>query len=244
MSYRESHKGKDKGVQYSQQFVNKNYRNFLWRQEQRLLRRCIEGLGIKGPYLDFACGTGRITSFVEQYVTPSYGVDISSSMLSVARRSVKSSVLLQRDITTEDVDLPPLSFITAFRFFLNAEDELRAAVMAKLASLLDKGGILLFNNHMNKWSIHAILVRLYRTVTFNKRRDFNTLSSREVDALVRSAGLVVVQRYYYGFVPILRENTIIPIPLISALERFLRWARVFNGVSTCAIYVCQRQEDV
>jgi len=151
---------------------------------------------------------------------------------------------MQVDLTSEKAELPPFALITAFRFFLNAEDELRAAVMVKLASLLDNGGALIFNNHMNKWSLHALLVRLYKFATFDKRKDFNALSNREVEALVRVAGLVVVKKYHYGFLPVLKEHTWIPMTLIRGLERILSRVKIFNGISTCVIYVCQRKEDV
>src|SRR5207249_2994067 len=72
-------------------------------------------------YLDFACGTGRVISFVEALVSSSLGIDTSEEMLRVAAKKVQRSELLCIDIT-ERVDLEgTYDLITAFRFFLNAE---------------------------------------------------------------------------------------------------------------------------
>ena len=91
MDYRESHKAEGKGVQYSQEFVNKRYRNFLWKKEQHFLLKIVAGISSKEKYLDFVCGTGRIISFLENNFTKSFGVDVSTSMLVVAEKSVKKS---------------------------------------------------------------------------------------------------------------------------------------------------------
>src|SRR6266568_3188375 len=52
-------------------------------------------------YLDFACGTGRIISSIEQFATYSCGIDISESMLQSARSKSSKSVFFCLDLTKE-----------------------------------------------------------------------------------------------------------------------------------------------
>ncbi|TIQ58250.1 MAG: class I SAM-dependent methyltransferase, partial [Mesorhizobium sp.] len=78
------------------------------------------------------------------------GVDVSESMLSVAQvpRNVRLRLV---DITTEPL---PEKFhvITAFRFFLNAEDHLRREALQSMREHLDENGMLVCNIHMNATS--------------------------------------------------------------------------------------------
>jgi SAM-dependent methyltransferase len=244
MDYRQSHQGTGKGIQYHQEFVNKRYRNYLWKREQDFLLDALKLIPLKDKYLDFACGTGRILSFLEDHFQNSYGVDVSTSMLSVARAGVKKSILFQQDITTEPLKVSAFSLITSFRFFLNAEQELRVSAMRELSSMLQENGTLIFNNHMNRWSLHALVIRLYKIIKSDKKNDFRTLSNGEIQAMARQAGLVVHKKYHYGFLPILNENTPIPLGLINALERLFYKAHIFNSFSTCVIYVCKKAENV
>jgi predicted TPR repeat methyltransferase len=243
MDYRESHKAAGKGIQYSQEFKNKNYRRFMWEREQGILLKILKATS-RRKYLDFACGTGRILSFLENYFQSSLGVDVSPSMLSVAEGSVIKSTLIQRDLTMEELGESDFSLITSFRFFLNAEQGLRRSVMSRLSSLLDEDGVLVFNNHMNRWSLHAVLIRAYKFIKLDKRRDFNTLSDAQIRTLAHEAGMVIVKRYHYGFLPILNENTAVPIGIINVFERFFSRIAIFNPFSTYVIYVCKKAEDV
>lgn len=150
ISYRESHKYAAKGAEYERHCETQAWERFLWSRERKIL------LGILQKYfagrdvhlLDFACGTGRITSLLENRVKTSTGVDVSGSMLAIAREKLKRTEIIEADITTENI-LKPRKFnlITVFRFFLNAEPELRSAAIGRLVELLAEDGRLVFNNH-------------------------------------------------------------------------------------------------
>lgn len=201
ISYRESHKYQSKGTEYEQYYQTQTWQKFLWSREQQIL------LGILDKYfagkeihlLDFACGTGRIAALLEDRVKTSTGIDVSGSMLAVARQKLTRTQIIEADITTENI-LKPRKFnlITAFRFFLNAEPELRRAAIRALADLLDDEGYLVFNNHQNigsPWT--KILYRRHRQK--NPQGIFNVMSIQEMEQLAQQAGLEIVEILAAGF---------------------------------------------
>ena len=75
--------------------------DLLWQKEQRLLDGIVERLVPDGErYLDFACGTGRILRHCRPKVQSSTGVDVSVSMLEIARKESPSSKIICADLTT------------------------------------------------------------------------------------------------------------------------------------------------
>jgi len=123
-----------------------------------LIARRLHQRGIP-RYLDFACGTGRITSLVSPLAGESIGVDVSESMLQAARLKCPEVRFIKADLTQERVDLGVFDVITAFRFFGNAQDDLRVAALAEIGRLLRSGGQLIMNNHRNPRSLSALLHR-------------------------------------------------------------------------------------
>lgn len=158
--YRQSHL--KKGADYDQDLASGDFNTYMAHREDELLRRFVPGLfPAKIPrYLDFACGTGRITSVMEQMAETSIGLDVSESMVAEARKRCQSTEFVLGDITSQSIDLEPVNCVTAFRFFGNAQDNLRTAVLEKLSPLVVKGGYLIINNHRNPKSLHEWLLRL------------------------------------------------------------------------------------
>ena len=120
-SYRESHL--HKGWGYHTTFSSLRYRATIWRLEQRLLFEIVrDNFPTEPPrYLDFACGTGRILGHLAPYCESALGVDVSASMLDVARRKVKRAEIIEADLTRDDrLCGQEFDLITAFRFFPNA----------------------------------------------------------------------------------------------------------------------------
>ena len=114
----------------------------------------------RGRYLDFACGTGRITATVAPMMAESVGIDISDSMLVVARQKCPSTRFVCADLARQSVDLGLFDLATSFRFFGNAENDLRAAVLGSISRLLRKGGHLIINSHRNPHAIGSLLQTL------------------------------------------------------------------------------------
>ena len=243
ISYRESHKYETKGAEYEAYYQNKAWQKFLWSREQEILLSILEKYfsGRDVHLLDFACGTGRITEFLENRVKTSTGIDVSGSMLAVAREKLKRTEIIKTDITAENV-LKPRKFnlITAFRFFLNAEPELRSAAIKAIAELLDEDGYFVFNNHQNSGS-PWIKLRCAHHRKKNPEGTFNVMSIDQMKMLVEGAGLEIVEIYPAGF---------FHPPKVSVshrLNRAIDWAAgkfdFLNRFSESPIAVCRRKKN-
>jgi ubiquinone/menaquinone biosynthesis C-methylase UbiE len=192
--YRESHTDPGKGAEYEHLYATDSWNRYVWEREQQILQRAIADhlAGVDIRYLDFACGTGRVISFLEDQVSEATGVDVSPSMLEQARGKVTTARLVEADITRDDV-LPKGSFdlITAFRFFVNAEPALREAGIAAMSELLAPGGILVFNNHHNSAAPYVQAVR--STLRFNDGlKEYNVMSRKQMESLASGAGLKII----------------------------------------------------
>ncbi len=111
-------------------------------------------------YLDFACGTGRITATVAPMCRESVAVDISPSMIEVAKQKLPATDFHLCDLTQDELDLGSFDLITSFRFFGNAQDDLRDKVMRTLVQRLAPGGHLIINSHRNPRALYALFDRL------------------------------------------------------------------------------------
>ncbi len=236
ISYRQSHL--HKGSDYDQGFTNNPHLAFMWDLERQTLARILQKYfpTLKPNILDFACGTGRVLSFLEGFANSSVGVDISDSMLKTAKEKGLQSELLQGDITKEKI-LGNRSFdlISTFRFFPNAEDQLRGEVIDKLSESLAPEGILVFNNHQN----HTSLVRtIGRSIGRYKGK---SMSQSEVEALVEGAGLHIIGCHPLGIFPF-NNNWYLPsISFMKILEAGASKIPSSAYFAQNIIYVCKKK---
>jgi ubiquinone/menaquinone biosynthesis C-methylase UbiE len=234
--YTDRHKGR--GAEYHETFspdVNP-YRAMAWRLEQRALERLLRDHAPRVPlvHLDFACGTGRILEYFAGRVESSTGVDVSASMMEVARKVAPKAELIEADLTQNDVlGNRRFNLITAFRFFPNAEPELRQAVYSALARHLTPDGILIFNNHKNRDSIRGRVLRL-------RARDgtVGTMTHAEVEALLPAAGLRIVEMIPVATLPLSDKRLLVPIGLAEPLERMMSGWSALTGVAQDILYAC------
>ncbi len=180
--YRGSHMMKEQASHYDAEFQNDNSPSgILWYLEQQILERLLSGL-TPSRALDFACGTGRILSFLETRVPETMGIDISEEMLNIARTRCLRSELICRDITRD-----PQSFgdhfdlITAFRFFLESQDELRNQVLDILREIIAPNGYLIVNFHRNPYSMRGAYLAVKARLT---KRDFTMVSVSQAKKLL------------------------------------------------------------
>lgn len=238
MRYTDRHKGR--GPEYHETFspdVNP-YRAMVWRLEQRALDRIFRDFLPSGraDHLDFACGTGRILEHFAGRVASATGVDVSSSMLEVARKVAPGAELVDADLTQQDVlGERRFDLITAFRFFPNAEPELRLAVFSVLARHLTPAGVLVFNNHKNRNSLRGRLARLRGRSTGR-----GTMTHAEVQALLPAAGLRMLARLPVASLPLSEKHAILPVGLVEPLERMMSGWSPVAGIAQDIIYVCAR----
>lgn len=185
------------GERYQRVFSQKPGLALMWDLEQAMLREVVAELRPK-RVLDFACGTGRISSFIEtMFPEPEiHGIDVSESMLSVAREKAgrgQYRVMESREAVAfygeKFFDL-----ITAFRFFANADPSLRESVSADLGRLIRDDGTLLINNHRNFWSTSYIGRRIIG------QRPVGALNS-DIERLFEDQGFQVKQKISLGVWP-------------------------------------------
>jgi SAM-dependent methyltransferase len=236
--YRNSHIGDEKAKSYHNQFIKNPYRSMVWGMEKDILKKINENyyINFRGTHLDFACGSGRITGLYKELGWDSTGIDISSSMLEIARKECVGVKFIEGDITVKD-DLNDKKFdaITAFRFFPNAQQELRDNVMMLLVKKLKPSGILIFNNHKNSSSI------MYRIGGIFRKKQ-HSMSEEEVKLMLKKCRLYVVQEVHLGIIPATNKIRFLPINFILAIENFLKDFKFAKSLSSNNIYVCKRLE--
>lgn len=143
------------GERYHRRFAKQPGRALMWELEQTALERIVAERA-PASILDFACGTGRISSFLEGRFphTPIWGIDIAESMLELARQGARRTEYLQMSSAEAITHFGEKRFdlVVAFRFFANAEPSLRESVAADLVRLVSDSGCIVLNNHRNFWS--------------------------------------------------------------------------------------------
>ena len=212
--YRHSHLGK--GEDYDLDLSRGGFDSYMADQESKLLSGIVPTLFPGGVrrYLDFACGTGRVTRILEPLADESYGVDVSETMVGQARRKCSRTTFVIGDITRGHLGLQPMNLVSAFRFFGNAQHELRRAVLRTLRGLVAPGGYLIINNHRNPWSLHNLLLCL------KGEKQPVDLSYAKLRRLLDESGFRLVSVYGIGlWVFCYRLSQ--PAMLQSRLARFL-----------------------
>lgn len=191
--YRNSHKGK--GADYDETVLSTPFDAYMDRWEAHRLMPVLAHLFPNGipRYLDFACGTGRITRRIESLAAESCGVDVSESMLGVARRKCPATRFVCADLTRCDLESGPFDLVTAFRFFGNAQDELRSAALVAINRRLRPGGYLVLNNHRNPISFLGLARRLATGA------DEMDLSHGKLRRLLREHGFEIANQCAIGF---------------------------------------------
>lgn len=217
--YRKSHLGSAKALEYDRDFARpESAKGLSWQLEQRLLDRVLEHDLPRAPAgaLDVACGTGRVLAYLERRVERCTGVDVSPAMLAVAGERCRHAALVESDL----VDLDPaqlghpVELVTAFRFLLNAEPELRTAALRWIHSALPREGRLVANFHLNPNSIRGAYLRVR-----GLRSSQPMISPGQARDLLDRCGFAVERCYGYEFLPFRRAGTSLAWPrLRKAIE--------------------------
>src|SRR3954454_9558254 len=103
--YRHSHLAK--GEDYDRDLSRGDFDTYMTAREREILARIVPRLFPGGVprYLDFACGTGRITQMMEALSAESFAVNISEAMMDQARRKCARTTFLLRDVTREEAGI-------------------------------------------------------------------------------------------------------------------------------------------
>ena len=220
--YRESHTREGMGRSYHKQFVDGGIRSVYWMLEKEFL----DGVTLPRrstdralPVLDFACGTGRVSGFLHSLGCSVVGVDISNSMLEAAESFEPGPNYLQMDLTVENLPIEAVpqegqfDVITAFRFFPNAQSQLRQEAISALAPLLRRNGLLIVSHHRNPRSI-------WRRLTISLGGPKCDLDDRRLVEMIGAHGFSLASRKSIGFLP-LRHKWKIPTGVVWVVEKAL-----------------------
>lgn len=239
VDYRKSHLEPEKGKTYHNAFSSDPHRNMVWQFEKAILDHILLTFyrNTAIHHLDFACGTGRILAYLKDRTKSSVGVDLSASMLEVARKNNKSAEIIEADLTKEDVlHERKFNLITAFRFFPNAQKELRIEALQVLTRHLEKNGYIVFNNHKHTGSTRNRLARLLG------RGGYLGMSLAEVEELLSETGLEVSKIYHLSVFPASEKRRLLPISLLRQIEALLSKCSFCQDFGENLIFVCRRSE--
>jgi len=192
--------------------------------------------------LDFACGTGRVLAGLEPLVDTADGIDISPAMVAVARTKCVKARLLVGDILAQpDLLQKNYDVITAFRFLLNVEPELRRRALRRLREAIRApDGLLVVNVHGNSRSLRhpAIVWRRWRERARPTGAMLNELSPGAARALLRDSDFQVVRQFGFGILPPTLYRT--PLHgLAAGVDRSLAGDGWCNNWSIDLLFVCR-----
>ena len=244
-NYRTSHSSKEYGGFYDKTYAEDGYYKTQWIELERpllqgILQRIKEKSG-DAKSLDFACGTGRILEVHENYFDNPYGVDVSESMVDIARDRCKKSNIILQDITKEPLS-GSFDVVTAFRFFLNAEQDLRKDVLNALRGNLSDSGYLVVNNHVNSQSLLGLAYRARNK--WLKKCVANTLSYDEFEKLLNDAGFQIKEVYWYSYWPrIGGRGKWLSRVMLPLLDRIWKLLRLPKSYAQSYILVCIKEEQ-
>lgn len=198
-TYRDSHAAEGYGSRYDANYSSGYYAAIYREIESPTLDELFSTLSEgRDSLLDFACGTGRITRLAIPHFERVVGVDVSEAMLKNAEVNAPGARYVRQDLTKEFLG-EKFSVITAFRFFLNAEQGLRMQALAAIREHMAPDGRLVCNIHMNSRSIMGGVYGLIRLVPW--LNSHNTLTYREFEAMLAKSGFVVEKVIWYGMTP-------------------------------------------
>jgi len=239
-SYRESHLGEDVGVEYDKALSNR-FENFINKLEYHTLKDLIKKYypsGVKTS-MDFACGTGRISTLVEKYSKSHTGIDISSDMIKVAKNKCKKTKFIVTDITNDKSVNKKYDLITAWRFFLNSEKKLRYDVLKALKKFMNDDSYLIFNIHMNSFSVVGL--QFYLRKKLLKQEVINTMSLGETKRMLDKCGFEVVEVIYLAHLPGRLNFIMLPEKALMPTEKFFTKAKFLGRIAKDFIIVCKKK---
>jgi len=237
--YRHSHATEGYGAFY-QKTYERGYYAAQWREIERpLLKSVLEKLRASGKkrYLDFACGTGRIMSLATTVFEDVSGVDISDDMAQHARaNSPEATIHAPRDITRDPLD-SRYEVISAFRFFLNAQPELRKNVLAAMGAMQQPGDALVCNVHVNSKSPMGLAYRVRNRLL--GREVAATLGLEKFRSLLDEMHYDIEEVYYYSYWPRLGSKA--PALQERLLTIFEKVKLMPRGMAQSFLLVCRKR---
>ncbi|GBD39714.1 Ubiquinone/menaquinone biosynthesis C-methyltransferase UbiE [bacterium HR37] len=244
MSYQKRFSSASEVLIYSLLYENPySYDSIIWKLEQEVLDKIIEEFIPhlrKKSLLDFACGTGRVLTYLESKFDASYGVDISTNMLRVAEQRVKKAKLVNANLlTSPNLLVGPFDMITAFRFFLNAEQSLREQALLSLRQRMHRDSILVANNHGSYPSLRSLTLRLQRKL---RSTEINEIKQADFENMLQKAGFQIVKSFGLAVLTPTIAKLLGPNITLKC-EKLAFLSRISDRLGSNKIYVLKRIND-
>ncbi|MCA9214637.1 MAG: class I SAM-dependent methyltransferase [Planctomycetales bacterium] len=240
--YRHSHTSADKPRSYSDQFHEaRNVKALYWRLEQQVLDSVLSPMSLSenATLVDFACGTGRVLGHLQSRFSRAVGVDISEPMISEARQNVADAEFFVGDATRGEIHLGfQPDVITAFRFFLNAQPELRSEALRWMHENLASSGRLVCNFHLNPSSLVGLTMNALKSLRGWDAQPM--LSLRESFELLQAHGFRVKQAIGYGYLYYGRRRVWGPMPLLLTIESVMTRCQLLPNLARNFILVAEK----
>lgn len=237
--YRQSHL--QRGDSYDATIAAAPFDYYMAQLERDYLMKVVPTLfpSERPRYLDFACGTGRITQTVAPMTAEANGVDISPSMLQEAQRKCPNVRFVHADLTRAEIDLGQFDLVTSFRFFGNAQDELRINVLRTLNRLVRNGGYLIVNNHRNPYSAASTALRL---AGIDSGLD---LTHSKFKRLLRTHGFEIERTHPIG-VWMFRSKLMVADPQSARAKRLeaIFGRSMFTPIAPDAVLICRKTRSL
>lgn len=171
----------------------------MWDLERPIIEHIFTELAPRRA-LDFAAGTGRITAELEKCLPECdiHGIDISDDMLATARVKCKRVTFHAMDgrLALNEFGREAFDVVSAFRFFPNADPQLREDVAEQISAMTKRGGHIILNNHRNFWSTSYLAMRAAN----NRSGNYGSRNS-DIKGLFLRRGFSCVRKYSLGVWP-------------------------------------------
>lgn len=171
--------------------------SFFCQLKISLLQRYLaQKLPSKCKILDYGCGTGRATEYLNHHFPNSivYGVDPSAQSIAQAQKKFPKAqfeVLLGHNFGDEKFDL-----IFASCVFHHIAPDARQQIAQNLAQQLNRGGFLVLFEHN---PFNPLTVKVVKDCPFDK--GVTLLKAKESIGILTAAGCTQVRLHYYFFFP-------------------------------------------
>jgi ubiquinone/menaquinone biosynthesis C-methylase UbiE len=154
--------------------------------DRALLERFAEQIRELGLACDIGCGPGHVARYVHDRGVETWGVDISPSMVEIARRLNPGMTFQQGNMLALDIPDATFGGITAFYSIIHVPRAEVTAALRELRRVLRLGGVLLMAFHIGQQVVH--LEEWWgETVAL----DFNFFTPNEMSGYLQAAGFVV-----------------------------------------------------
>lgn len=239
-----------KNVQNYEHTTNSKYISLIFDLEKEVLDKFIDKLESRERSLmDFACGSGRWTQYLETKFKSSTGIDVSREMISFAKRKCKKTNFILTDLTSKNknsrLNNKKFDVITAFRFYKNAEQKLREEATKNLKKYLKNDGYFIFDLHLNSWSFMGLLARFIRLIKLDELLNLNklnvqTISLKDIKKLFKK-DFEIIDYYGMGLLPSKSNYLILPKKLLYKVESFFTRNKILRGFSYNILVIAKRK---